>query len=220
MPDKLFGGEVSGTPIETRAGTERLSRDILGGGRLQNQATSNALGFNPELVGIERAVMALLADPGDRLQGLFASLVPFEQRQRNEAVAQTRGSFGRLGGRFSTNLLEGEARTQGEVAAQQLRTREESLLTAQGQQGQALASILQAILGARGQTLDFFAPGPVNFQEGIFGDLIEAGGRILAARNLPSGLDFGAGSVGGPGGFPGNPPISGGPGSFPPGVVT
>ncbi len=182
--DILFGGETSGTPIETREGTESLSRDLLQGGRLQNQATRGALGFDPSTIGIEQAVMALLADPGDRLQGLFASLEPFEARQRNEAIAQTRGSFGRLGGRFSENILEGEARTQGEVSAQQQRVRQEGLLTAQGQQAQALASIMQAILGARGQTLDFFAPGPVNFREGFLGDLIEAGGRVGAAAAL------------------------------------
>jgi hypothetical protein len=115
------------------------------------------------------------------LEGLFASLEPFERRQRNQAIAQTRGSFGRLGGRFSENILEGEARTQGEVSAQQLRTRQEGLLTAQGQQAQALASIMQAILGARGQTLDFFQPGAPNFREGFLGDLLEAGGRVGAA---------------------------------------
>ncbi len=183
MPDLLFGGEVSGTPIETRGGTERLGRDLLGpgGGRLQTNATRNALGFDPASAGLEEAVQRLLADPADMLEGLFASLEPFERRQRNEAIADTRGSFGRLGGRFSTNVLEGEARTQGEVSAQQLRTRQEGLLTAQGQQAQALASIMQAILGARGQTLDFFQPGAPNFREGFLGDLLEAGGRVGAA---------------------------------------
>lgn len=201
MADTLFGGEVSGTPIETRAGTGRIANELLSGqGRILSGATQGALGFGPGNVGIERAVMSLLADPGDRLQGLFAALEPFERRQQNQAIAQTRGSFGRLGGRFSENILEGEARTQGEVAAQQLRSREQALLQAQGQQSQALAVILQGLLGARGQTLDFFSPGAPNFQEGFFGDLLSAGGALAGEGFFgnPFGSDvFNPGSPGG-----------------------
>jgi hypothetical protein len=40
---------------------------------------------------------------------------------------------------------------------------------------------MQAILGQRGQTLDFFQPGAPNFREGALGDIIEAGGRVGAA---------------------------------------
>ncbi len=180
---ELFGGEVSGTPLETRGGTRSIARELTGGGegRILSGATEGALGFSAGNVGIEQAVMRLLADPGDRLQGLFASLEPFERRQTNQAIADTRSSFGRLGGRFSTNILEGEARTQGELGAQFARTRQEALLQAQGQQSQALAVILQGLLGARGQTLDFFQPGAPNFREGFLGDLIGAGGQIAAA---------------------------------------
>lgn len=223
MGDTLFGGEVSGTPIETRGGTVAISDELQGrGGRILSGATQGALGFGPENVGIEAAVMRLLADPSDRLQGLFAALEPFERRQQNEAVAQTRGSFGRLGGRFSRNLLEGQARTQGEVAAQQQRTREEALLTAQGQQSQALAVILQGLLGARGQTLDFFSPGAPNFQEGFFGDLISAGGSLAGDLfgNVPDVQNIFPGTGGGfPDFGPSRPPIGGGPGSFPPGTT-
>jgi hypothetical protein len=64
------------------------------------------------------------------------------------------------------------------------RTREQSLIDVQGQQAQAMAAVLQALLGARGQTLDFFRPGAPNFREGIFGDLVAAGGQAAAAALL------------------------------------
>ena len=184
MPGTLFGQERSGTPIETRAGTEALGTDLLSptGGRLQRGATTGALGFDPSGVGIEGAVQRGLTDPADRLRGLFAALVPFEERQTEEAVAGVRGSFGRLGGRFSENLLEAEGRTRGELAGQFARTREESILQAGGQQNQLIASLLQSILGARGQTLDFFAPGAPSFQPGILADLIGALGAAAAAQ--------------------------------------
>ena len=221
MSDLIFGGEVSGTPLETRAGTGQFAQELTGGGpgRLQQGSAQQALGFGPGNVGIERAVMSLLSDPSDRLRGLFASLVPFEERQTEEAVAGVRGSFGRLGGRFSENLLEAEGRTRGELAAQFARTREESLLAAQGQQSQSLAVILQSLLGARGQTLDFFRPGAPNFREGFLGDFLSAGGQALGGffesggrlRGGPQGNIF-------PGGFGGNfsPP---GSGTGTPGVV-
>lgn len=183
MSGVLFGQERSGTPLETRGGTAALAGDIAspGGGRIQAGATRGALGFDPGMLDIERVVQSMLADPGDRLMGLFAALEPFEQRQTEEAVAGTRGSFGRLGGRFSTNLLDAEARTRGRVAEGQSRARETSILEAEGQRGQVLAMLLQAILGGRGQTLDFFRPGDPNFQQGILGDLIGAGGQLAAA---------------------------------------
>ncbi len=224
MPDQLFGGEVSGTPIETRAGTSRIANELTGAGgsRLVSGATRGALGFGPEGIGIEAAVQRLLADPSDRLMGLFAALEPFERRTTNRAIESTRGSFGRLGGRFSENILEAEGQVQGELGAQFARTREEALLQAQAQQSQALAVILQGLLGARGQTLDFFSPGAPNFQEGFFGDLIAAGGNIAGEFfgnpnrfTTPGGFDpegFGGfGPIGGPGFDPNNP--------FPPGVT-
>jgi len=234
MSDTLFGGEVSGTPIETRGGTVQIADELLGrgSGRILSGATQGALGFGPGNVGIEAAVQRLLADPSDRLQGLFAALEPFERRTTNEAIAQTRGSFGRLGGRFSENILEGEARTQGEVAANFARTREEALLQAQAQQSQALAVILQGLLGARGQTLDFFSPGAPNFQEGFFGDLLAAGGSLAGEGFFgnpfggdtfnPGGFPGTGGGFPGPGGFPGivpGGPVDGGGRRLPPGTV-
>jgi hypothetical protein len=183
MSDILFGGELSGTPIETRGGTEKLATDIVspGGGRIQRGATTGALGFDPSMTGVESAARRILADPTDRLRGLFAALEPFEERQTEEAVAGVRGGFGRLGGRFSENLVDAEARTRGELAGQFARTREESILEAGGQQTQLIGLLLNALLAGRGQTLDFFAPGGPNFREGILADLIGAGGAAAAA---------------------------------------
>lgn len=180
MSDTLFGGEISGTPIETRPGTQAIAQDLLGGGGRLAAAGRGALGFGPDQTG--EAISRLLVDPADRLMGLFAALEPFERRQTEEAVAGVRGGFGRLGGRFSSNLINAESRTRGELAGQFARSREESLLEAQGQQGQLLAQLLQALLGARGQTLDFFRPGQPNFREGVLGDLISAGGTVAAAQ--------------------------------------
>ena len=178
MSDTLLGGEVSGTPLETRGGSKKIGQDLLtGGGRLA-AAGRGAVGFGPDVTG--QAAERLLVDPADRLMGLFAALEPFERRQTDEAVAGVRSGFGRLGGRFSRNVVDAESRTRGELAGQFARTREESLLEAQGQQGQLLASLLQALLGARGQTLDFFRPGAPNFREGVLGDLIAAGGTVAA----------------------------------------
>lgn len=183
MGQTLFGGEVSGTPIETRAGARTVAGDLLSGGRLVSEASRRSLGLpDMDLTGVTER---LFTDPGDRLQGLFAALRPFEERTAEQAAEGVRGSFGRLGGRFSRNVLDAEARTRGEVAGNFARSREQSLIEAEGQQIQTLATVLQALLGARGQTLNFFQPGAPNFRPGILGDLIGAGGQIAAARMLP-----------------------------------
>ncbi len=183
MGDTLFGGEMSGTPIETRGGTRRVASDLLSGGRLVSEASRGSLGL-PGDMDLGGVTERLFTDPGDRLQGLFAALRPFEERQTQQAVEGVRGSFGRLGGRFSRNVLDAESRTRGEVAGNFARSREQSLIDAEGQQIQALATVLQALLGARGQTLDFFRPGAPNFREGIFGDLVSAGGQVAATALL------------------------------------
>lgn len=182
MGDLLFGGEVSGTPLETRGGTKALGKDLLTGGRLAAGASFGATGIDPTQLGFGAVAQRLLTDPADRLRGLFASLEPFERRQTDEAVAGVRSGFGRLGGRFSRGVGEAEARTRGELAGNFARTREQSLIDVQGQQATTLGMLLQALLGARGQTLDFFRPGAPNFREGFLGDLITAGGNVAAAK--------------------------------------
>lgn len=182
MSDLLTGGEISGTPIETRGGTAALGQDLLSpGGRLQRQATTGAIGFDPT-ADIESAVQRLLTDPADNLRGLFAALQPFEERAVERTRAGTRGSFGQLGARFSRNLLDAESRAVGELEGNFARSREQSVLEAGGQQSQLIQGLLQAILGSRGQTLDFFQPGAPSFREGILGDLIAAAGLIGATQ--------------------------------------
>lgn len=182
MSDTLFGGEVSGTPLETRTHTRRLADELVSGqgGRLAASARG-AIGFSPENLGLELVASDLLIDPRNRLAGLFAALEPFERRQTEEAVSGVRSGFGRFGARFSRNAADAEARTRGELGARFARTRQEALLQADAQRSQSLGLLLQALLGARGQTLNFFQPGAPNFREGILGDIIAAGGRAAAA---------------------------------------
>ena len=78
----------------------------------------------------------------------------------------------------------GESILSGEFA----RSREQSLLEASGQQTQAMAVLFNALLSG-GQLsqqgvnalLRFFEPGAPNFQQGIAGDILGAGGTIAGA---------------------------------------
>lgn len=182
MASTLFGGEMSGTPIETRGGTSAISESLLrGGGRLAT-ASRGSLGFTPGSVGTGAAAERLLRDPRDRLRGLFAAMVPFERRQTEESVAGLRSGLGRLGSRFGRSAEDAEIRQRGELSNQFARTRQEGILEAEQFQMQSLAQILQALLTGRGQTLDFFQPGAPNFREGILPELIQAAGNVAAAH--------------------------------------
>lgn len=189
MGDTLFGSEKSGTPIETRGGTAalgtRLQGSIEGGdfdpfSRSRMEAIMSILGFNPADIGLGDAAKSSLADPRDRTAGLFAALEPFEARQR-ENLRQSQSA---VGGRFGRNAVFGEAVLSGEFA----RSREQSLLEANAQRTQAMSVLFQALLGGGqlGQQgvdslLRFFEPGAPNFQEGIAGDIISAGGTVGGA---------------------------------------
>lgn len=182
MSTTLFGGEMSGTPIETRGATRAIGADLLrGGGRLA-AASRGTLGFDATGVGTGAAAGRLLRDPRDRLRGLFAAMEPFERRQTEEAVAGVRSGLGRLGARFGRSAEDAEIRTRGELADRFARTRQEGILQAEGLQANALGMILNALLQGRGQTLGFLQPGAPNFREGILGELIQSGGNVLAAR--------------------------------------
>ena len=60
--------------------------------------------------------------------------------------------------------------------------RQESILEAGGQQPELIALLLNALTQGRGQTLGFFQPGQPQFQQGLLGDLIAAGGIAAAGR--------------------------------------
>lgn len=158
MSGVLTGREISGTPLETRGGTRAIAGRTLSGGESRDALLD-----------------MVLTDPRDALRGLFAAMVPFEERQVEQGVAGLRSGLGRLGGRFGRSAMDAETQLRGEFANQFARSREEALI-------QANAQILQALLGLRGQELDFFRPGAPNFQEGILGDLLGAGGNIAAMR--------------------------------------
>ncbi len=203
MGDFLLGSEKSTTPVETRAGTRVLSGNLLdlaglgtgpvqgrGSplGRLQTDARMSALGFDPSAIGVGAAATMSLADPADRTAGLFAALEPFEARERERSVAELRGGFGRLGGRFSRNAATAEGELLSGLSEGFARTREQSLLSAQDQQNQALSAILQASISSEAlgieqlQTLlQFFAPGPAQFEHGALTDIIGAGAVAAAA---------------------------------------
>lgn len=199
MSGTLFGQEKSGTPLETRRGTEFVGADLIkrlsgpggGTGRLVTDARTSALGFDPAILNMISAAASSISDPRDRTRGLFAALEPFERRQTDEARADLRGGFGRLGGRFGRNRDMAEAQLISSLNEGFARTREQALLQAQEQRNNALAALMQASIQGRalgveelGQILQFFRPGEPNFQEGIFGDLLEAGGNISAAAIL------------------------------------
>lgn len=182
MADTLFGGEVSGTPIETRGATRAVGSDLLSGGGRLAASSRGSLGFSAGDLGTGAVASRLLRDPRDRLRGLFAAMEPFEARQTEEQVAGLRSGLGRLGARFGRSGMESEERLRGELGNQFARTRQEGILEAEGMQANTLAQVLQALLTGRGQTLSFLQPGAPNFREGILGELIAAGGNLGAAR--------------------------------------
>lgn len=189
MGSALFGGEVSGTPIETRGGTAATGDALQGAvgrgdfdpfSRSRMEAIMSLLGFNPADIGLGDAASRSLVDPRDRTAGLFAALEPFEERQR-ENLRQSQSA---TGGRFGRSAVFGEAVLSGELA----RSREQSLLEADAQQTQALSVLFNALLGGGqlGQEgvnalLRFFQPGSPNFQEGVAGDILGAGGTAIGA---------------------------------------
>lgn len=192
MGDTLFGKEVSGTPMETRGATRSIGRRIERGfqfgrdplGDVRSAASRETLGFDPALIGAPSAARAALADPADQMEGLFTSLRPFEERTVSRNVSDLRNMFGTVGGRFSRRLPQAESNLRGRLAEGFARTREQSLLEAAARRNQALQSILglniRAGEGAINPLLSFASPGRPNFQEGIAGDILAAGGRAAA----------------------------------------
>lgn len=203
MGDTLFGGEKSGTPVETRGATKDLARlyqGLMSGGTqgmmdfFQGQsgnAFGSMFGITPDRAGVADAVQGGLTSPADRMRGLFAAMRPFEDRQVNQAVAGTRNMFGTAGGRFSRNLQGAEAQTRGELANQFARSRQEGLLSAQAQQSNFLAQLMGLANQSAGQGLQgmglmnqFMQPGAPVYTQGILPGLISAAGNIFAATQM------------------------------------
>jgi len=200
----LFGQERSGTPLETRGATGQLGsllqNFLQGGGQgqmpFQRQGADSLmslLGFDPTGGGLlQGAVGQSLTNPADRTSGLFAALQPFEDRTTNRAVADLREQFSGTGNRFNTNLLTAEGDLRSRLGEGFAKNRAESLLTAQGQQNQAIGQLLQGILGGQGimsgehqnflnNLFSFLQPGAANWQQGIFGDIAGAAGTAAGA---------------------------------------
>lgn len=171
MGDFLLGGEKSGTPQETREGTEAaghtfgslfrgpsgapapfgqvVSRVGTPMQRLGAQSQMNLLGMSPGQLGLGRALAGAVQDPREATSGLFQAMQPFEERTRRRSVAQLRSAFGQQGGRFSPELLDAEGRLQGELSDRFFRSREEAFANARGQQIQALGEAFRGLLGAQ-----------------------------------------------------------------------
>ncbi len=73
--------------------------------------------------------------------------------------------------------MDAETELRSRLAEGFARVREESLL-------EQNAQILRGLLGARGQDLGFFQGGAPQFQEGILGELIAAGGNLASTAML------------------------------------
>jgi hypothetical protein len=209
MGSTLFGGQKSGTPVETRGGTQALAdfyQQILknGGpgalssmfGRNASESMVNMLGFDPAQMGLGDAASRLLMDPTDSTAGLFRSMMPFEAQETGRQVAGVRGQFGTMGGRFSRNVGEAEALTRGQVSQGFDTNRYNALLQAGGLQASALTGILGAANAARGQAFNeqmlpmqlmqqFLAPGAPQQTEGILPGLLQLGGTAALMGMMP-----------------------------------
>lgn len=183
--------ETRGATKAAAGGIESLFATGGTGGPLaemQSQALMALLGFDPSTMGFGEAAESALRDPADVTAGLFASLVPFEEEFMERQTTEQAGQFGGLGGRFSRNLVDADTRMRGRIGSEFLRTRQEGLLAAGAQRNQALAALLGSVQGA-GQVgnqrlqaiLQFLNPGAPNWQEGIAGDILQAGGTAAAA---------------------------------------
>lgn len=174
MSNFLFGGEKSGTPIETRNQTSTLANMFAshlasGGptglsrefGRMTNDAWVNMLGFNPAELGLDEASISALQEPRDVVSGLSEAMMPFEARETERQTAGLRQMFGAMGGRFGSGALRGETELRGELASQFGRNRENAFFQAEGLRNQAvglrndaLANLLAAATAARGQAFN------------------------------------------------------------------
>jgi hypothetical protein len=188
---KSFASLFSGPGGEGAVGLEDVFsrlQDIMG--RNQARGVSDAFGFNPQLLQLGPALESQISDPQS---GLDAALRPFEQRALAQGTAQLRETFGGQGGRFSDNLGRAQSQLTGELANQGARTRAENFFQGQQSQLAGLNTALNAILGAGAQSqqgtqgllgmiANFLQPSDSFIQQGLIPGLIQAGGRIGAAR--------------------------------------
>lgn len=234
MGSTLFGGEKSGTPIETRGGTSDIAsfyQNLLkhGGpealasmfGRGATQGMINMLGFDPSTMGLGDTAAQVLMDPTDTTAGLFRSMQPFEQRETDRQVAGLRDIFGAMGGRFSRNVAGAEGTMRSQMSQGYDVNRYNALLSAGGQRANALMGILGAVNQARGQAFNeqvlpmqmmqsFFQPGAPQQTEGILPGLLQLAGTALLTRGM-GGMPGGA-----PGSAAGGFPTWRNPGTFVP----
>lgn len=233
MGTTLMGGESSGTPLETRSGSQELAKifqSSMAGNtgqleamlapfqRLGAQSFASNFGYDPTQIG--GVLEEMLADPGSATSGLFSSMEPFERQETQRQVGGMRNIFGAAGGRFSRNIASGEAELRGNLANQFGRARQEALLGANAQRGNTLASLMQFIgqqqqaqLAPLEMMMRYFQPGAPIQSEGLLPGLLGAAGNFMLARQMrrpgggPTSVD--PNSVGGQGGIiPQGQPVS------------
>jgi hypothetical protein len=201
----LFGGESSGTPMETRGATTSMAnwyQDLIAGNfennpfnRMSSEAAVNMLGFDPGAMGLTDVIPQLLRDPADMTSGLFASMVPFEQRMMEESTAGLRGSMGSMGGRFSRNLLDAETKMRGELSNQFASSREQALMQANQQRVDTVDALMRSLIGAHsvsgqnmgnllGNASNFLRPGETVHTGGMLPGLISTAGTMWALGGM------------------------------------
>lgn len=202
MSDALLGGESSGTPIETRSGSQDLAKlfqsmigsgEILGGGgRMSSDAWMNMLGFDPNQAGLDDSITRALMPVGAQTSDLFQALMPIEQQQTNAQVSGLREMFGAVGGRFGRNAADAEATLRSELASGFAGNRANATLAASGQQQNFIANLLQSMNQSRSNSFtplsiaaQFLQPGAPIIKEGMLPSLIGAGGNLAGLAILP-----------------------------------
>jgi len=209
----LTGRMESGTPLETRGSATaaaRLTQNLLQGGyenlinrlagplqRTSAASVQNILGLSPRI--LSGVYEDLLADPASMTEGLFASMVPFEQEEVARQTQAQRALFGTMGGRFSRNIGTAEANLRSRLSGEFQRNRQSALLTAQGQRIQAAGQASQAQLAAQQLVqqgilqqlqaiLGYAQPGAPVYNPGILPSLLSAGATLGGAL-LPIGAN-------------------------------
>lgn len=215
MGDIFSGKTSSGTPLETRGGTNQLAQLMEAAMRgnssgMQNflqgmrpadpnatvsRSIINMLGFDPSTVDFSGALDRGLADPRDQTAGLFSALQPLERQMMDEAATGLRGQMGTTGGRFGRAAGSAEARLRADLASRNMATRENSLLTAQNNANQFASSILGIMLPSMLQT--------GTQQQGLDNDLLRSfmsffqpGGPVIQEGILPGLLGAGVNLAG------------------------
>jgi hypothetical protein len=211
--DVMFGKQVSGTPLETRGLTSQLANTFAPQnlGKLQMQGMMNMLGFDPSQLGLgEFAQAAMNFNPqslagGGAFGDYLSAREPFDLREQGRARGESTMQAANVGARFGGNTSSAASQAAGEIAGRQEAERTAAApgfanidIQSQLARNQGFGSILNALPALAGAAMDpyrmaagFAAPGAPQFQQGIAGDLLGAGGMLLGSYLNPMGMASG-----------------------------